>query len=79
MAWQCYDGAYAPFTPDEDCRATGRDSGNRHLLLVVAPSPLVVTIVRRYRHPVVDNSCGTVEKQSCTCRMTNMQKTFTAV
>ncbi len=29
-------GINAPFTPDEDCRATGRDSPNRHLLLVVA-------------------------------------------
>ncbi len=32
-------------TQDEDCRATGRDSPNCHLLLVVAPSLFVVATV----------------------------------
>ncbi len=35
-----------PFTPDEDYRTTGPNSPNRHLSLVVAPSPLVVTTIR---------------------------------
>ncbi len=37
---------YAPFTPTGDCRATGRDSANRHWSLVVATSPLLVATVR---------------------------------
>ncbi len=38
--------ANAPLTPNEDCRATGCNSGNCHLSLVVAHSPLVVATVR---------------------------------
>ncbi len=37
----------APFTPDEDCLAIGRNSGNPHLSFVVVPSLLVVATVQR--------------------------------
>ncbi len=82
---------YTPFTLDDNSRAIARDSRNRHLSLVVAPSPPVVATVRctlskrheyfffffHFTHqmncrPVVGNIWDTVEKQSCTSRMTNL-------
>ncbi len=83
----------APFTPGGDCRASGRNSANRHWSLVVVPSQLLVanvwrTVSKRHWNEKIIFISATkwtvvrlsriVETQSWWSRTTNMQKKIKA-